>query len=88
MSKYYIDLIDSEGNVIDTDDEVFDNEADAEDYADECNNAFAEGAEILEDDDDYMDPDEYEYVVREEWLATQKPPLGGFFLCSTSSTNP
>ncbi|MBE6772034.1 MAG: hypothetical protein E7547_07825 [Ruminococcaceae bacterium] len=66
MSKYYIDLIDSEGNVIDTDDEVFDNEADAEDYADECNNAFAEGAEILEDDDDYMDPDEYEYVVREE----------------------
>ena len=37
-----------------------------EDYADECNNAFAEGAEILEDDDDYMDPDEYESVVREE----------------------
>ena len=66
MSKYYIDLVDSEGNVIDTDDEVFDNEADAEDYADECNNAFAEGAEILEDDDDYMDSDEYEYVVREE----------------------
>lgn len=66
MSKYYIDLVDSEGNVIDTEDEVFDNEADAEDYADECNNAFAEGAEILEDDDDYMDPDEYEYVVREE----------------------
>lgn len=66
MSKFYIDLVDSEGNVIDTDDEVFDNEADAEDYADECNNAFAEGAEILEDDDDYMDPDEYEYVVREE----------------------
>ena len=25
MSKYYIDLVDSEGNVIDTDDEVFDN---------------------------------------------------------------
>lgn len=66
MSKYYIDLVDSEGNVIDTDDEVFDNEADAEDYADECNNAFAEGAEILENDDDYMNPDEYEYVVREE----------------------
>lgn len=66
MSKYYIDLVDSEGNAIDTDDEVFDNEADAEDYADECNTAFAEGAEILEDDDDYMDPDEYEYVVREE----------------------
>ncbi len=66
MSKYYIDLVDSEGNVIETDDEVFDNEADAEYYADECNNAFAEGAEILEDDDDYMDPDEYEYVVREE----------------------
>ena len=66
MSKYYIDLVDSEGNVIDTDDEVFDNEADAEDYADECNNAFAEGAEILEEDDDYMDPEEYEYVVREE----------------------
>ncbi len=66
MSKYYIDLVDYEGNVIDTDDEVFDNEAEAEDYAAECNNAFAEGAEILENDDDYMDPDEYEYVVREE----------------------
>ena len=45
---------------------MFDNEADAEDYAAECNNAFAEGAEILEEDDDYMDPEEYEYVVREE----------------------
>lgn len=66
MSKFYIDLVDFKGNVIDTDDEVFDNEADAEDYADECNNAFAEGAEILENDDDYMNPDEYEYVVREE----------------------
>ena len=66
MSKYYIDLVDYEGNVIDTDDEVFDNEADAEDYAAECNNAFAEGAEILEEDDDYMDLEEYEYVVREE----------------------
>lgn len=66
MSKYYIDLVDFKGNVIDTDDEVFDNEADAEDYADEYNNAFAEGAEILENDDDYMNPEEYEYVVREE----------------------
>ena len=66
MSQYNIDLVDSKGNVIDTEDEVFDNESDAEDYADECNNAFAEGAEILEDDNDYMDPDEYEYVVREE----------------------
>lgn len=52
MPKFYIDLVDSEGNVIDTDDEVFDNESDAEDYADECNSAFVEGAEILEDDDD------------------------------------
>ncbi|MBR2957041.1 MAG: hypothetical protein IKC20_02180 [Clostridia bacterium] len=66
MSKFFIDLIDSLGNVIDTDDEVFDNEDDAEEYADECNNAFAIGAEDLEGTDDYMDPDEYEYVVREE----------------------
>ena len=66
MSKFFIDLIDSLGNVIDTDDEVFDNESDAEDYADECNNAFAIGAEDSEGKDDYMDPNEYEYVVREE----------------------
>ncbi|MBR6635475.1 MAG: hypothetical protein IKL41_07630 [Clostridia bacterium] len=45
---------------------MFDNEDDAEEYADECNNAFAIGAEDLEGTDDYMDPDEYEYVVREE----------------------
>ena len=64
MSKFFIDLIDSLGNVIDTDDEVFDNQTDAEDYAGECNNAFATGAEILEGSDDYMDPDEYEHVVR------------------------
>lgn len=66
MSKFFIDLIDSLGNIIDTDDEVFTNESDAEEYAMECNNAFATGAEDLEGNDDYMDPDEYEYVVRKE----------------------
>ncbi|MBE6747063.1 MAG: hypothetical protein E7558_06395 [Ruminococcaceae bacterium] len=65
MSKYYVDFMDSEGNVLHTEDEVFSNAEDAEDYAMESNNAFAIGAEDLEGTDDYMDPDEYEYVVRE-----------------------
>lgn len=66
MSKFYVDLVDSWGNVQHTEDEVFTNEADAEYFAMECNNAFAIGGEDCEDKDDYMDPDEYEYVVREE----------------------
>lgn len=67
MSKYYVDLVDKDGNVIDTEDEVFTNEQDAEDYACECGGAFAEGAEVLElCGRSFMDPDDYEYVVREE----------------------
>ena len=64
MAKYYVDLVDSFGNILDTEDEVFDDLNEAEDYVIQCNNDFAEGAECLEDDDDYMDPDEYRYVVR------------------------
>ena len=66
MPKFLVDLVDSLGNIIDTDDEVFTDESEAKAYAMECNNAFAIGAEDLEGTDDYMDPDEYEYVVRKK----------------------
>ena len=67
MSKYYVDLVDESGNIVDTEDEVFDNREDAEDYALECGSNFAEGADVLDmcgrSD---LDPDEYSYEVREE----------------------
>ena len=67
MARFFVDLIDSLGNIIDTEDEVFDNEEDAENYACECGEAFAEGAEVLEMcGRTFMDSDEYEYVVRED----------------------
>lgn len=66
--KYYIDLVDPYGNIIETGDEVFDDEYEAEAYASESNSAFAQGAEDLGlSGRDYMDPDCYTYVVREEW---------------------
>lgn len=67
MAEFFVDLVDTFGNVVDTEDEVFDSREDAESYACECDAAFAQGAEDLElCGRDYMDPDDYEYVVREE----------------------
>lgn len=64
MAKYYIDLVDPFGITLSTEDQVFTNLNEAEEYAIQCNNDSAEGAECLEDDDDYMDPDTYKYIVR------------------------
>lgn len=66
MAKYYVDLVDSHGNILYTEDEVFDNYEDADEYALDCACAFAEGGEGREEYDDYQNPDEHEYVVRQE----------------------
>lgn len=46
MAKYIVQMIDAySGEVLETEDEVFDNEQDAQDYACECGGAFSAGAE-------------------------------------------
>lgn len=48
MSKYIVQMVDAyTREVLDTEDEVFDTEEEAEDYACECGGNFAEGAEVL-----------------------------------------
>ena len=67
MTRYYIDLVDIYGNIIETEEEVFDNREDAEYYAMECDANFAEGAEILElANRPHLDPEYYHHEVREE----------------------
>ena len=65
MGKFVVRLIEGlSGRVLGTEDEVFDSEAEAQAYADECNLAFAEGAEVLElAGRDFASPDAAEYVV-------------------------
>lgn len=49
MPKFIVQMIDVyTGKVMETEDEVFDNEQDAEDYACECGCNFAAGAEVLD----------------------------------------
>lgn len=48
MLKFIVQMVDAyTREVLNTEDEVFDNERDAEDYARECGGAFAEGADVL-----------------------------------------
>lgn len=48
MPKYRVNMVDTySGDVIETLDEIFDNERDAEDYACDCGGAYAQGAECL-----------------------------------------
>ena len=50
--------------VLNTEDEIFDNEQDAEDYACECGGAFAEGAEVLSlAGRDYTPSEDVEFIV-------------------------
>lgn len=48
MSKFIVQMVDAyTREVLDTEDEIFDTEEEAEDYACECGGAFVEGAEVL-----------------------------------------
>lgn len=48
MSKFVVNMIDAlTREVLSTEDEIFDNEQDAEEYACECGGNFSQGAECL-----------------------------------------
>jgi uncharacterized membrane-anchored protein YhcB (DUF1043 family) len=65
MSKFIVQMIDAyTREVLNTEDEIFDNEQDAEDYACECGGAFAEGAEVLSlAGRDYTPSEDVEFIV-------------------------
>lgn len=67
MSKFIVQMVDAyTREVLNTEDEVFDNEQDAEDYACECGGAFAEGAEVLSlAGRNYTPREDVDFVVEE-----------------------
>lgn len=67
MAKYIVQMIDAHsGEVLETEDEVFDNEQDAQDYACECGGAFSAGAETLSlMGRDYIPREDVDFVVEE-----------------------
>lgn len=67
MPKFIVQMIDAyTREILDTEDEVFDNEEDAEEYACECGGNFAESAEVLKwAGREYSPPEDVEFVVEE-----------------------
>ena len=67
MSKFIVQMVNAyTREVLDTEDEIFDNEQDAEAYARECGGAFAESAEVLElAGRAYTPPEDVDFVVEE-----------------------
>ncbi len=67
MPKFIVQMVDAyTREVLNTEDEVFDNEQDAEDYACECGGAFAEGAEVLSlAGRDYTPREDVDFIVEE-----------------------
>ena len=67
MAKFRVKMVDSySGEVLETLDEIFDNENDAEDYACDCGGAYAQGAEDLSlMGRDYDDPSNVTFEVEE-----------------------
>lgn len=67
MSKFIVQMVDAfTREVLETEDEVFDSEQDAEDYARECGGAFAEGEEVLSlAGRDFTPSEEVDFVVEE-----------------------
>ena len=67
MAKFRVNMVDAHsGDVIETLDEVFDNENDAQEYAGDCGGAYAVGAETLSlMGRDYDDPSNVDFEVEE-----------------------
>lgn len=67
MPKFIVQMVDAYTHeVLDTEDEVFDNIQDAEDYACECSGAFSVGAEVLSlSGREYTPREDVEFVVEE-----------------------
>ena len=67
MAKFVVQMLDAyTGDVLGTEDEVFDNEQDAEEYACECGGNFAVGVDVLRlAGRDYTPREDVEFVVEE-----------------------
>lgn len=67
MPKFIVQMVDAYTHeVLETEDEVFDNIQDAEDYACECGGAFSVGAEVLSlSGREYTPREDVEFVVEE-----------------------
>ena len=68
MTKYVVVCVDNRtGEREDEEDGVFDNEAEAEEYAIECSSAFSAGYDTMSlmGDEDPIDPDDVDWVVEE-----------------------
>lgn len=67
MPKFIVNMIDAyTGEVLETEDEVFDTEEEAEEYACECGGAFSTGAEVLMlSGRDYTPREDVDFVVEE-----------------------
>ena len=67
MAKFVVQMLDAyTREVLGTEDEIFDNEQDAEDYACECGGNFAVGADVLRlSGRDYTPREDVEFVVEE-----------------------
>ena len=74
MSKFKVQMINKYTEEVEedfVDNEIFDDESDAEEYANYCNSCAVQGAEILrmsnpfDYKDEYGDEEDYEYVVVE-----------------------
>ena len=67
MSKFIINMLNAHtGEVIDTEEETFDNERDAREYAKECGSAFATEGEVLKElGREYTPKEDVEFVVEE-----------------------
>ena len=65
MLKFIVQMVDAyTGEVLSTEDEIFENEGEAEDYARECKNNFAEGADVLSlAGRDYTPVEDVDFVV-------------------------
>lgn len=67
MPKFIVQMVDVyTREVLNTEDEIFDDEQDAEDYACECGGAFAEGAEVLSlAGREYTPREDVDFIVEE-----------------------
>lgn len=67
MPKYLVHMVDAyTREILSTEDEIFDNEQDAEDYACECGGAFAVGAEVLKlAGEAYTPSEDVDFIVEE-----------------------
>lgn len=67
MPKFIVQKVDAyTREVLNTEDEIFDNEQDAEDYACECGGAFVEGAEVLSlAGREYTSREDVDFIVEE-----------------------